>query len=84
VCREAGIAEAVLVRAIEPTVGLDIMHTYRSVARDIDLTSGPSKLCVAMNIDMDLDGVDICDASSPLFIASNAMWKRRVEYSHQR
>jgi DNA-3-methyladenine glycosylase len=71
VCGQAGIAEAVLVRAIEPTVGLDIMRSNRPVARDIDLTSGPSKICVAMNIDMNLDGVDICEAASPLFIARN-------------
>lgn len=71
VCREVGVAEAVLVRAVEPTVGLDIMCSYRNVARDLDLTSGPSKLCLAMNIDMDLDGVDICDATSPLFIGRN-------------
>jgi DNA-3-methyladenine glycosylase len=36
-----------------------------------DLTNGPGKLCLAMDIDRRLDGVDLCDAASPLFIARN-------------
>jgi DNA-3-methyladenine glycosylase len=71
VCRQKGVAEAVLVRAIEPTLGLDVMRHYRNTQRDINLTSGPSKLCVAMSIDLTLDGVDICDVASPLFIGCN-------------
>jgi DNA-3-methyladenine glycosylase len=71
VCQTKGVAEAVLVRAVEPSIGQDVMRHYRNMPRDIDLTSGPSKLCVAMDIDLKLDGVDICDASSPLFIARN-------------
>jgi DNA-3-methyladenine glycosylase len=71
VCQTKGVAEAVLVRAVEPIFGTEVMRHYRNVSRDIDLTSGPSKLCVAMDIDLKLDGVDICDATSPLFIAHN-------------
>jgi DNA-3-methyladenine glycosylase len=71
VCQPAGIAEAVLVRAIEPTVGLDIMQRNRTVPRPVALTNGPAKLCAAMRIDRQQDGVDLCDASSALFIARN-------------
>jgi DNA-3-methyladenine glycosylase len=60
----------VLVRGIEPTVGLDIMQRFRAMPEK-NLTNGPGKLCAAMNIDLALDGVDICDAASPLFIARN-------------
>lgn len=71
VCRPSGIAEAVLVRAVEPTIGLELMHHNRPVAKTRDLTNGPGKLCAAMQIDRSLDEVDICDTSSPLFIAEN-------------
>ncbi|MBV9468054.1 MAG: DNA-3-methyladenine glycosylase [Abitibacteriaceae bacterium] len=71
VCRPTGIAEAVLVRAIEPTVGLEIMQQNRTVKLPRDLTNGPAKLCAAMNIDRELDGIDLCDAGSSLFIARN-------------
>lgn len=71
VCRPKGVAEAVLGRAIEPTFGADILKTNRSVPRERDLTNGPAKFCAAMQITRDLDGADICDAESPLFIAEN-------------
>lgn len=71
VCHETGIAEAVLVRAIEPTIGIDILKENRVVPRERDLTNGPAKLCSAMEINRELDGVDICHSDSPLFIAEN-------------
>ena len=71
VCCPEGIAEAVLIRAIEPAVGENFMHRRRPVAKLHDLTNGPAKLCSAMNIERHLDGVDLCDAKSPLFIARN-------------
>jgi len=71
VCRPAGVAEAVLIRAIEPTIGNEFMRHERSVARDNDLTNGPAKLCEALGIDRGLDGVDICDPTSALFVAEN-------------
>lgn len=71
VCRPKGVAEAVLVRAIEPRFGLDILQENRPVARERDLTNGPAKFCAAMQVNRDLDGADICKSSSPLFIASN-------------
>jgi len=71
VCRPAGIAEAVLVRALEPAFGLDEMRARRPVTNPHQLTNGPGKLCAAMDIDRSLDGVDLCDAGSPLFVARN-------------
>ncbi len=71
VCQPAGIAEAVLIRAIEPTIGLDLMRANRPVADERQLTNGPGKLCAALDIDRGLDGVDLCDTNSPIFLAKN-------------
>lgn len=59
---------AVLIRALEPTEGIEQMHRHRRAARrDADLCSGPAKLCQALKIDRRLDGVDLVSSGS-LFI----------------
>jgi DNA-3-methyladenine glycosylase len=68
VCGPPGIAEAVLIRAIEPVAGKELMRKNRSVKSQRDLTSGPAKLCAALGIDRNWDGLNLCDAQSPLFI----------------
>lgn len=76
VCRPAGEAEAVLIRAIEPMFGEDFMRARRAVRKPQDLTNGPGKLCEAMEIDRSLDGIDLCDRQSALFIAENPNVKK--------
>jgi len=71
VCQPRGVAEAVLIRAVEVALGEEFMRQRRPVEATRDLTNGPGKLCLAMDIDRGLDGVDLCDAGSPLFIARN-------------
>jgi DNA-3-methyladenine glycosylase len=56
VTRETGHGSAVLVRALEPLSGLPLMRRRRSVERDVDLTSGPARLCEALAITGDQDG----------------------------
>jgi DNA-3-methyladenine glycosylase len=71
VCRPAGVAEAVLVRAIEPLFGEEFMHRERPISKARELTNGPAKLCQALNILRGLDGINLCDPHSALFIAQN-------------
>ena len=55
----AGIPHAILVRALEPVEGIEIMRERRHPHPDHNLTSGPGKLCIAMGIDRQLDAADL-------------------------
>jgi DNA-3-methyladenine glycosylase len=78
VCQPAGRGEAVLIRAIEPALGEELMRVLRPVRSLHELTNGPGKLCAALAIDRSLDGVDLCDAASLLFIVENPDRKELV------
>ncbi len=53
VTRRRGDPSAVLIRAVEPVRGIELMRRRRAAARrDVDLTNGPAKLCDALGIDM--------------------------------
>ena len=53
------IPHAILVRALEPVEGIELMRIRRGAHTDRNLTSGPGKLCIAMGIDRDLDRADL-------------------------
>ncbi len=55
----ADTPHAILVRAIEPSEGLDIMRRRRRGRSEYELTSGPGRLCLAMGIDRKLDKADL-------------------------
>lgn len=59
VCAEEGRAEAALVRALEPTAGLDAMRERRGLEASRALCSGPGKLCQALGISRALDGLPL-------------------------
>jgi DNA-3-methyladenine glycosylase len=61
-----GTAGCVLIRALEPLAGIDLMRERRGRAELRDLTSGPGKLTVAMGITRKLNGVDL--TKGPLMI----------------
>ena len=71
VCQPAGKAEAVLIRAVEARFGLEFLRKQRGLHEIRSLTNGPGKLCNAMQIDRTLNGADLCDRRSGLFIAKN-------------
>src|SRR5687767_7743983 len=57
-----GIADhphVVLIRAVEPVEGVEIMRERRGAMKDKNLTSGPGKLCIAFDITRELNGEDL-------------------------
>ena len=54
-----GIPHAILVRAVEPSEGLDIIRRRRRGRSEYELTSGPGRLCLALGIDRRLDKADL-------------------------
>jgi DNA-3-methyladenine glycosylase len=57
VCEEEGAASAVLVRALEPTVGIETMGERRGVEDARLLCAGPGRLCEALGVTRAHDGV---------------------------
>lgn len=78
VCRPQGVAEAVLLRAIEPSFGVAWMQKRRPVTRLRDLTNGPAKFCAALGIDRGMDRGDICSWDAPIQIAENAQRRQAL------
>lgn len=66
VTRGEGLPSAVLVRALEPLEGVDLMRARRHPRADRELTNGPGKLCAALGITGDMNGFRLYD--SPLTI----------------
>jgi DNA-3-methyladenine glycosylase len=50
---------AILIRAVEPVEGIEVMRMRRGSMKDKNLTSGPGKLCLALAIDRGLNGEDL-------------------------
>ena len=65
-----GVGAAVLIRALEPTQGIDLMLENRPTSRLRDLARGPGRVCAAFGIGRELSGVDLC--------ASEVLWLERV------
>ncbi|MEO8498833.1 MAG: DNA-3-methyladenine glycosylase, partial [Planctomycetota bacterium] len=51
-----GIASAVLIRALEPLAGIEIMQQRRGTDKLLDLCRGPARLCESLAVHRRLDG----------------------------
>ena len=65
-----GTGEGVLIRALEPITGLDLVKRNRGEAPIRDLMRGPGRLAKALGIDRRLDGVDLCE-KGPLWLGGD-------------
>lgn len=64
-----GVGAGVLLRALEPLEGIELMQCSRATTRMLDLARGPGRLAEAMRIDFREDGLDLC-AAGPLWLAA--------------
>jgi DNA-3-methyladenine glycosylase len=60
----AGVGAGVLLRAIEPLDGIELMERRRRTTRRLDLARGPGRLAAALAVDRQHDGVDLVGDSS--------------------
>ena len=88
VCEPDGVGAGVLIRALQPTRGLEQMRRRRGMLRERDLCSGPGKLTQALGIELDLNGSDL--RRGPIVIGPRpAAWRdvevvadRRIGITH--
>jgi len=83
VCEPAGIGAAVLIRALEPIAGLELMRRRRGrlggrVASDYELCSGPGKLTQALGISLQHNGEDLGRGAVRLGVAPGQPAAARV------
>src|ERR671924_845911 len=71
-------AGAVLIRGIEPVEGIELMRQFRPVDDIFSLTSGPGKLTQALNITSSLNGTDMTNSGSEIYIEFGKRPKRIV------
>lgn len=77
-----GLGAGALIRAIEPMRGIALMAENRGMSRLRDLARGPGRLCAALAIDLDLDGIDLCVAGS-LWLGSDGWAAGTVRRSNR-
>ena len=75
-----GVGAGVLIRALEPLEGIEIMRRNRGVERLRDLARGPGRLATALRIDRSLDGLDLC-RKGPLWLARDDLEPGKIGQS---
>lgn len=72
---EKGFPAAILIRAVEPFSGIELMKKFRKTDLERNLTNGPGKLCQAFGLNREQNGADLC--GKELFISSGEIIKRK-------
>jgi DNA-3-methyladenine glycosylase len=92
VTREKGVGEAVLIRAVEPVEGMEVMRRKRGFTADEKdegmLSNGPARVCQAFGITRKHNGVDLCGSkiwmaedSRPISPPASGLSRRRLPAS---
>ncbi|MEC9003507.1 MAG: DNA-3-methyladenine glycosylase [Planctomycetota bacterium] len=68
VTESTGQGCAVLIRAVEPVAGIELMQMRRGQVKERDLTRGPARLCEAFGLDRRFNGLDLT-GSADLWLA---------------
>lgn len=72
VCEPEGVGAAVLIRALRPLAGLELMRARRGVDDDLELCSGPGKLTQALGIELGENGSSLVDGPVACFAGAGA------------
>jgi DNA-3-methyladenine glycosylase len=68
VCEEEGSAAAVLIRALEPTNGIELMRERRGLDDSRLLAAGPGRLCEALGVTREHDGLSLAEPPFALLV----------------
>jgi len=72
---------SVLIRALEPLEGIEVMKQHRSQIKLENLCSGPGKLTQALAIDKEFDGIDITKPTSPIQVYCDGHTPKKIYQS---
>jgi len=78
-----GVPGAVLIRALEPLEGVELMKRRRGIIDERGLTSGPGKLTRAMGITYDHHGLDLTNPKSELVVVDGGQENFEIVSSHR-
>jgi len=81
ITEEKDFPAAVLIRAIEPLMGIPLMRKRRHRHNLSDLCSGPAKICQAFSINLSLNGVPLFSDRSPLYIEEGKIGKKELVWT---
>lgn len=81
VAEPEGDAAAVLIRALEPVGGVELMRWRRGLDRAEELCSGPGKLTQALGIDLDMNGSSLVDGPIQVLPRSDRWRRPRISTS---
>jgi DNA-3-methyladenine glycosylase len=70
---KAGVGAGILLRAVEPLDGFELLDSAHRKNQLADIGSGPGRLTKALQVDLSCDGLDLCSASSSLWLAETPL-----------